>query len=255
MDHVARFLESQGFKEEALALSTDPDQRFDLAVQLAKLDVAKEIMVNEIKEVETIEAQHKWKQLGDLALNDSNMDLFEDCALRSDDLSGLLLLYTSTGDAKGMEKLTSLAKEKGRNNVAFMALFYQNRLKECVELLLETQRFTEAALFTRTYLPSMTASVVTLWRADLAKDGKRVASRIACPERNKELFPDWDLMLEAEKQLAAMQSAYMPATAMAETSTYERYSVPNLKQTGSIGLDLRGTIHRTRYSTSRIRAT
>ncbi|GLE03440.1 hypothetical protein PINS_up012342 [Pythium insidiosum] len=28
MDYVARFLESQGFKEEALALSTDPDQRF-----------------------------------------------------------------------------------------------------------------------------------------------------------------------------------------------------------------------------------
>lgn len=36
---IARFLESQGFKEEALLVADDPDIKFDLALQLNKLDV------------------------------------------------------------------------------------------------------------------------------------------------------------------------------------------------------------------------
>lgn len=31
---VARFLEAQGFKEEALEIATDPDYKFELAVQV-----------------------------------------------------------------------------------------------------------------------------------------------------------------------------------------------------------------------------
>ena len=34
---IARFLEGQGLKEEALAVSTDADQKFELALQLGKL--------------------------------------------------------------------------------------------------------------------------------------------------------------------------------------------------------------------------
>jgi hypothetical protein len=38
---VAHFLESRGMLEEALEIATDADYRFDLAVQLGKLEVAK----------------------------------------------------------------------------------------------------------------------------------------------------------------------------------------------------------------------
>jgi coatomer subunit beta' len=31
---VARFLEAQGFREEALEIATDPDYKFELAVQV-----------------------------------------------------------------------------------------------------------------------------------------------------------------------------------------------------------------------------
>lgn len=34
-----RFLESQGFKEEALAVSTDLDHKFELAVDLRQMEV------------------------------------------------------------------------------------------------------------------------------------------------------------------------------------------------------------------------
>merc|ERR1712166_434415 len=41
-NRLARFLESQGHMEEALALARDVDHKFDLAVALGNLDVAKD---------------------------------------------------------------------------------------------------------------------------------------------------------------------------------------------------------------------
>lgn len=43
---VARFLESRGMIEEALEVATDPDYRFELAIQLGKLEIAKVSVVN-----------------------------------------------------------------------------------------------------------------------------------------------------------------------------------------------------------------
>lgn len=38
---VARFLESRGKVEDALEVATDPDYRFELAIQLGRLGIAK----------------------------------------------------------------------------------------------------------------------------------------------------------------------------------------------------------------------
>ena len=38
---MAHFLESRGMPENALEVATDPNYRFDLAVQLERLDIAK----------------------------------------------------------------------------------------------------------------------------------------------------------------------------------------------------------------------
>jgi coatomer subunit beta' len=46
------------------------------------------------------ESDAKWKHLGDAALTENDFKLVEECYLRSKDLGGLLLLYTSIGDAK-----------------------------------------------------------------------------------------------------------------------------------------------------------
>ncbi|KAF4315505.1 hypothetical protein JM18_008719 [Phytophthora kernoviae] len=207
MDYVARFLESQGFKEEALALSTDPDQKFDLAVQLAKLDVARDIMLQEIdkgsdkdKEVDT-ETQHKWKQLGDLALNDCQLALAEDCALRADDFSLLLILYTSRGDKEGLVRLAGLAREKRRYNIAFICWLLLGKTTECVDMLKETKRFPEAAFFARSYCPSKMQLVMDKWREDLAGVSSRAAKALADPTRNADLFENLELSMQAEAML------------------------------------------------------
>jgi coatomer subunit beta' len=49
-------------KELALSVSTDDEHRFELALQLGKLDVALEI-------ARSSETEAKWRTLGDAALN------------------------------------------------------------------------------------------------------------------------------------------------------------------------------------------
>lgn len=41
---VAHFLESRGMVKDALEVATDPDYRFDLSIQLGKLEIAKVCM-------------------------------------------------------------------------------------------------------------------------------------------------------------------------------------------------------------------
>lgn len=48
----------------------------------------------------------------------------EECMKQAMDMSGLLLLYSSLGDAEGILRLASLAKEQGKNNVAFLVYLH-----------------------------------------------------------------------------------------------------------------------------------
>ena len=99
---VARFLESQNLKELALNVSMDPEHKFELAVQLEKLDVAYRL-------AQETDSEHKWKQLADLALADWQYKLAEDCLIRAKDVGGLLLFYSSYGDIEGLRKTAQTA--------------------------------------------------------------------------------------------------------------------------------------------------
>jgi len=67
-NNVARFLEGRGLVSEALYIATDPDYRFELAVQLGELDLALSIAGESGTE-------HKWRQLGELALSAGKLDV------------------------------------------------------------------------------------------------------------------------------------------------------------------------------------
>ena len=69
-------------------------------------------------------------------------------------MAGLLLLATSAGDAGTVDKLTQLSASEGHNHVSFMSNFLLGRTEECLEILINTGRLSEAAFFSRTYLPS-----------------------------------------------------------------------------------------------------
>jgi coatomer subunit beta' len=201
---LARFLESRGLIKEALKVATEPDYKFELAIQLGDLSTAVQIAGEAATEA-------KWKQLGELALSSGELPLAESCLTKAADLSGLLLMYSSTGNASGMKELAETARAAGKHNVAFLCLFLLSDLDGCITLLCETGRVPEAAFMARTYLPSKASEVVALWRDDLAAVNKKAAEALADPAEYSNLFPNFELALQAEKLAAARYAAVKPA--------------------------------------------
>ena len=70
------------------------------------------------------------------------------------DYSGLLLLASSLGDAESMKQLAELARAAGKHNIAFTAYMMLNDVPRSLELLIETERYPEAAIMAKTYMPS-----------------------------------------------------------------------------------------------------
>jgi len=71
-------------------VSTDPEHRFELALQLADLKTALSL-------AREAGSQQKWRQLSDLALSEGCLDLAQECLWHAQDYGGLLLLATSAG--------------------------------------------------------------------------------------------------------------------------------------------------------------
>ena len=68
LNSVARFLDARGHTTNALEVATDPDYKFELAVQLGRLDTALEI-------AETADSEGKWRQLSELAMSSGKLQV------------------------------------------------------------------------------------------------------------------------------------------------------------------------------------
>eukprot|EP00287_Rhodomonas_sp_CCMP768_P010439 CAMPEP_0196718458 /NCGR_PEP_ID=MMETSP1091-20130531/1646_1 /TAXON_ID=302021 /ORGANISM="Rhodomonas sp., Strain CCMP768" /LENGTH=1036 /DNA_ID=CAMNT_0042059117 /DNA_START=87 /DNA_END=3197 /DNA_ORIENTATION=- len=202
---IARFLEAQGLKEEALDIATDNDYKFELAVQLGKLDQAYKIVLEG-------ESDSKWKQLGDLVIANADFELAKECLGKAKDHAALLLLYSCQGDRAGIQNLAKEAASDGKTNIAFLCNFLLGELEECLNLLCETNRVPEAAFLARTYLPSQVTRMVQLWRDDLKDLNPRAAESLADPAQYPNLFPDFDYGLVAEHVAEGKRKAARPAS-------------------------------------------
>ncbi|KAF1987377.1 coatomer beta [Aulographum hederae CBS 113979] len=196
---IARFLEGQGYKEQALEVATDPEQRFDLSLSLNRLDIALELAREADVEV-------KWKTVGDAALAAWDVKLAQECFESAKDLGSLLLLRSAAGDEEGLRNLAERANEANANNVAFACLWQVGDVKACVDLLERTGRNAEAVLFAQTFCPSIAVPAVKKWKEGMDKDGKgKLSRRIAVPpaegeEGDDDMFPEWSKWLELEQE-------------------------------------------------------
>ncbi|KAF8375128.1 copb-2 [Pristionchus pacificus] len=100
---VAHFLEKQNFKKQALAVSTDPDHRFDLALALGELKLAYDLALQS-------ENEEKWKQLAAAATLNSDLTMAGECLGRAKDFGGLLLLSTAAGSRPLLGKAAFFAR-------------------------------------------------------------------------------------------------------------------------------------------------
>ncbi|TIB10874.1 hypothetical protein E3P92_03069 [Wallemia ichthyophaga] len=184
-NRIARFLEDEGLKELAMSVATDPDQKFDLAVELGKLDEGNALASQSV----SADSQNKWRTLGDKALEKWDISLSVECYKKASDLEALLLVYTSSGDKGGMQELAELAIQAGQNNIAFAALLQLGQPGECVDCLLRNQRYAEAGLFASTYCRDKIQECTAAWKSSLLGEKKdKIAKSIGDPENQPELF-------------------------------------------------------------------
>lgn len=185
LNAVARFLEQQGYKEKALEVSKDPEDRFQLAIDTLDLELAGQI-------AEEDSSAHKWKKLGDTALANWNIPLATKAFTQSKDFASLLLIYTSVNDEDGLKQLSANAADAGKFNVAFSASWAAKDITKCIELLQKAGRFPEAALLTLTYTADgdkIDASVKE-WKDNLTERGAdNLALRICNPGDDPSEFP------------------------------------------------------------------
>jgi len=203
-NRIARFLDSQGLKELALQTAQDPELKFEFALQQGKIDMVFEL-------AKEIDSDQRWKQLADLAMTLFKFDMAEQCLLKAKDYSGLLLLYSSTGNVNGVTKLAVDSAAEGLNNIAFICFFLLGKVEDCLELLCNTGRVPEAAFFARTYLPSQTSRIVKLWRENLKLVNERAAEALADPTEYENLFPDLKWALQAEELFHSKRKELLPA--------------------------------------------
>lgn len=205
-NRIARFLETQDQRQLALSVSTDLDHRFDLAIALDDFDTALEIARASPK----AGSESRWRTIGDQALTRWNLPLAEECFEKAGDLSALLLLATSKGDKQLLRRLGSQAQEKGLTNIAFAAYLQSGDAPACINLLIQAERVPEAALFARTYAPSLVPGIVEQWKTELGKSKrgkqKKLAECLGDPQLQPEAFEEgWEDVLSLEKELRGQQ--------------------------------------------------
>lgn len=182
---IARFLEGQGFYEDALKVSPDNDQKFDLAIKLGQLQLACDLLDENDNEL-------KWRSLGDSALQKFNFKLAIESYIKAHDLESLFLLYSSFNDKDALVQLGDDAENLGKYNLAFNSYWAAGDLVAAKKLLLKSERYSEAAIFSLTYgLPSDDIKeIVKQWKGKLILDDKKeIADRIEIPGESSN-FPE-----------------------------------------------------------------
>ena len=179
---VAHFLEKQGYRQQALAVTMDNEHKFDLALQLGNLPVCYELAVE-------MENEQKWLQLSDVAGKRGDLKLVQECLTRAQSFGSLILLASASSDKELMSTIGDQSRKNGQFNIAFLSNFVLGKLDECLDILIENQRLPEAAFFCRTYLPSQTSRIVGLWREKLKQmNMERAAQALANPTDYENLF-------------------------------------------------------------------
>lgn len=193
---LAQFLQSRGLLDMAIALTTEDQHRFSLAIELKQLDLARQIALS------TGSSAQKWKQVADLALQEGEMDLAIEGYKKSGDLNSVLLILSSMRDMNGISALADEALAAGKANIAFTCLQLAQRHEECVQLLLLTGKHAEAAFYARTYCPEHMEIAVSSW-----KENPGVTSQVREAIANPKSFPNLFPMLKVPEKVSPPPAA------------------------------------------------
>lgn len=183
LNQLSRFFEKLGYLSLSYSLSQDFDSKFQISLATNNLKQAYALLSENQKENPTtiLANSSKWKTLGDLALSKWQIKLAEDCYWLANDYSSLLLLLSSSNNQKGLTKLAEECETKGKYNIGWQAWWLSGNKTKCTELLIKSERFTEAAVFANNYNveQSQIENAVKSWKLKLDSQNKsRISERL-----------------------------------------------------------------------------
>jgi coatomer subunit beta' len=85
-------------------------------------------------------------------------------------------MYRCLGMKDAMRGLADKALEAGKMNLAFQAAFFAGEAETCRQVLLKAKRYPEAALFSRTYLPSKVDDSLATWKRELGEVARHLTT-------------------------------------------------------------------------------
>jgi coatomer subunit beta' len=232
---LARFLEAQGFRSEALDITKDTDHKFELALALGRLEVASNLL-STMGRTDEGSLNAKRKQIGDKALETGDLKLAESCFLAARDASSLLLLASCSGDMKLLGSIADIARTGKKVNIEITARMLMGDYKGCVEALLRAKKSAEALVFARTYCPSMIATVFPTWKSEIETLNPQLAKAIADPSVHADLFPGLKESLVAESVFDRMGPVSADKLGQARSLAAELDVVEEIKNGGEAGL-------------------
>jgi len=183
LNQMSRFFEKLGYLALSFSLSQDFDTKFQISLATNNLKQAYELLsTNEKQNPSTALANStKWKKLGDLSLEKWQIKLAEDCYWLAGDYPSLLLLLSSSNNQKGLVKLAEECETKGKYNIGWQAWWLAGNKNKCTELLIKSERFTEAAVFGTNYSVDQAtiADAIKSWKIDLeSKNKTKISERL-----------------------------------------------------------------------------
>ena len=182
-ESVIKFLEKFELYDLCYKITKNPNQKFSLAIKLKKLSESYEI-------AKTSKNSEKLKMVSDLAIELGEFNFAEKTMKEGNDWNGLLLYYSSIQNRQKLKEFADEAKKAGMFNVAFGSYFQLNNYGECLNILLDSRRYPEAATFARTYIPSKVEEVTELWNKQIEEEDKnnRTTMKIISPinDENKD---------------------------------------------------------------------
>ncbi|KAK2701677.1 hypothetical protein QYM36_019682 [Artemia franciscana] len=217
--------------QQLLPLSTDPDHKFDLALQLSKLDLAVEL-------AREIGSDQKWRQLADCSILNGRLDLADKCYEATQDFGALLILRSSSGNLDKVAELAAMARSARKFNVAFTAYLLTHQNLKALDILVETNKLPDAAFFARTYLPSEVPRVTQLWKAEQQKSNAKAAQGIADPLEYTNLFPSFEESLQIQRYLEQSERIVPASQYSTRTSNNQRNVFEELSKAFTSGLNL-----------------
>jgi coatomer subunit beta' len=170
VEKVTNFLEKFELYELSYLICQNPNQKFSLAIKLKKFKDARYLALDQ-------NSVEKWKLVADLALELGEFKHAEEAMIAAKDYNGLLLYYSLISDREKINLLAENADTEGLYNISFSCYFQLNDIDKCLEILVKSQRYPEAALFCRTYCPSKLSTVLDQWNNEINQE--EVNSRIS----------------------------------------------------------------------------